>query len=466
MSNVIITKEKLSKLLVYPKRYPKLANYDKFKFINLNLNTDLYEYMCTINNIPAVNQSTKFDFTDIELPLIIATPSLSINFDSLENADTDEYSKVDVDISKTKNTIMVISDIGDNMLVEHYFKDINTNGKYALHCHYKLPKLYGEMEILPELSKLATDEMQLTALTAVSHIEVTTFLNIIKYFHMVKGPKLSDLKLRNIRASEREYHQPWKLIPILKSEIAEHDNQNILLDPVAVAKNMFPDNDSLLGEYNLFVAANTTNKVAYKPTIFKYLPFEKFAYIIPVIQGDSRHNVMALVDNSSIDIYAVRRKDKYKITSIKLSHIKASDNDWGLTVTNIQRMAPEYLYEKGILNDAIEYEMVCSTISNIVGMLITYNNVKPQYHHEPTPHNKLHFMREYNEVSNSTVVIQLNKPNHLRLQGHLGGTHASPVEHYRIGHNRRLKSGKIVKVKGSRVNANKGNGTNYHIYVA
>ncbi len=457
----MITKEKIIKNTIV--KLPSLDNtgklfkHDDSTFINIHELGNANEIIRALERY-IVKEDPHRDNVNLALlplPVMFAVPSLNIDI-----MNEIEENAIDITIDEANKVMLLVQDYDENHVSCEYYLNKKGN-KYILLGYFKVPKALkdGDIKSLwPTLKPNAKDQ-RTENLDILLSIEVNTWLSAYAICAPIKLPPLSDLKMRNIPGNQRSSHQPYGLSHILSKDIDFVDDNTCMA--YAKPETLLPriieatstEHAGLFEDTVPFIFTHSEQKVIYTPSLFKYLPFDKFTVLTSVYQGGATYT-MGVTHHEGWLYFSLFNEVVNKV--ISRTHIKYVLPDvtsqTGIRITKLERLdCTAKRTDAELLHD------LPAAIKPMISMLIMYNNLQPEYHVNPNPRTRSEFIRETIVELKRVNVIKLNKPRSLSYQGKVG-THASPEEHQRRGHWRSYKSGKRTFVKETTVNKGFGKG--------
>lgn len=455
----MITKEKLIKNTVT--KLPSLGNtgmlfkHDNSTFINLHELGNSREIIRTLEKYVTDEdpRRERINLEGLPLPLMMAVPSLNIDI-----MGEIEDNVVDITIDERSKVLLIIQPYDkDHVSCEYY---LNKKGnKYILMGYFKSPKALrdGDITSLWSTLKPNTKDQRSENLDVLLSIEVSTWLSAYAICAPIKLPELSDLKLRNVPTSQRGHHQPYGLSHILSKDLDFVDENTCMAyakPETLLPKIMAATSDEQVGVFKdstPFIFTHTSQRVLYTPSLFKYLPFDKFTVLTTVYQEGAVYTLGVTYHEEWLYFSLFNQVLNRVISRTHIKHVLPDvTSETGIRVTKLEKL--ECFTNR---SDAELLMDLPAAIKPMISMLIMYNNLQPEYHINPNPRTRSEFARQTIQELKRVNVIKLNKPRSLSYQGKVG-THASPEEHQRRGHWRTYKSGKRTFVNETTVN--KGNG--------
>ena len=400
------------------------------------------------------------DFTNIRLPMVIHTQDFEYGKD-FDNGD----GSIDITLAEDRYATLVVSKQEVGYRVE-YFCAAQPNPKTAILMDvFDISEDGTECELKSIVHKYnfpKASQDDIDRFSAFNQATMVSILNIVNTFHLGALDAPSKLKLRHVSPMLHQWHRPYTILPVSYEHVHKLNTKGFTYDPVKIMetfKNGLEVEDDFYDDTIPFIMPFGDTPVEFTPKLFEYLPFEKFT----------------IIDENFLPTDGSRFYITYNQGNIRLGMCGGNDFTFEIAHTKAKYLTKDadgkLLVRKYIPGDdtSIQYtnehgkeeldRNVKSLLGNLAAFLIHYNNLEPQYHTEPSLENKYelqeHMAREVERV-NIISVVKLNHPRRLRYRGHMGGTHASTVEHTRRGHWRTYKSGKRTFVEDTIVNKGKG----------
>lgn len=436
----------------------ELKSTDNTQYIEL-VSTDNMGRLIRIINANKKDQLTwdKLDFSNVTLPLLIHAPDIDIKH--IEGTNDED---IDIVISDQRKVTLIVHDLGEIYRIQ-YFNMVLPRNISMLMDVFDINKETGELTALSKVhdDKVNNEESkQAVHYSTLNQISGLCVLNLVSNLEIAQLALPSKLKLRNVSPAQHDYHRPHILLPMLKTDVSYITNGILMYDPRKCMDTLLLNIEKNKEYYEDAIPFFMTFEdlpVTYTPTLFKYLPFNKFIVIDNNFLADDGARFFTAYSDGVIRIGMYGADTSFEMAMVNIKHIVA-DKDGGVNVTKYvitDEMANRYA---DVIDDRTQI-YINSLVGSLICFLIHYGNLEPMYHEDPSieNHYRLHeALDKENTYARTTRVVKLNHPRKLQYRGRLGGTHASPEEHQRRGHWRTYKSGKRTFVNETTVNKGSG----------